>query len=84
VNKVDNFEYFVKQGSMTSFPGTLVIHNFSENDIDNISRIQGTFTFKSITFDGDIWTFGTMRTANFFQFINYNQFGNWRFNNTPV
>jgi len=69
---------------MTSFPGTLVIHNFSENDIDNISRIQGTFTFKSITFDGDIWTFGTMRTANFFQFINYNQFGNWRFNNTPV
>jgi len=84
VNKVDNFEYLVKQGSMTSFPGTVVIHNFSQNYIDNIPKRQGNFTFDSITFDGDIWTFGTMRTINFFQFINYNQLGNWRFYNTPV
>jgi hypothetical protein len=78
-NNVDNFEYIVKEGTMTSYPGTVVIDNFSQEDIDNIPNIQGTFTFDNITFDGTTWTFGTMRTENFFQFIGFNQFGNWRF-----
>ena len=81
MNKVDSFQYIVKQGSMTSLPGVVVIHNFSIEDIDNIPKRQGTFTFDNITFNGTTWTFGTMRTENFFQFIEFNQFGNWRFIN---
>ena len=64
---------------MTSYSGTVVINNFSQTDIDSIPRTQGTFTFDTITFDGTIFTFGTMRTENFFQYIEFNQFGNWRF-----
>ena len=83
-NKVDSFQYIVKGGTMTSYPGTCVINNFSQTDIDSIPRTLGTFTFDTITFDGTIFTFGTMRTENFFRFINYNQFGNWKFFNKTV
>ena len=81
-NKVDSFNYIVSEGSMTSLQGTVVIHNFSVEDIDNIPKRQGTFTFDSITFDGDIWTFGTIRTDNFFQYIDFNTLGNLRLYNT--
>jgi hypothetical protein len=78
-NKIDSFQYSVKQGTMTSYPGTVIIHNFSEEDINNIPKKQGTFTFDNITFDGTTWTFGTMRTENFFILLEFNEFGNWRF-----
>ena len=81
-NKVDSFQYIIKQGSMTSLPGTVVIHNFSVEDIDNIPKRQGTFSFDSITFDGTTWTFGTIRTYNFFQYIDFNTLGNLRLYNT--
>lgn len=78
-NKIDSFDYSVSEGTMTSLPGTLIINNFSQEDIDNIPKKQGTFTFNNISFNGDIWTFGTMRTENFSQYIDYNTFGNWKF-----
>jgi WD40 repeat protein len=79
INKVDTFNYLVKEGSMTSLPGTILINNFNKHDIDNIPRQQGTFYFQTINFDGEYWYFGTMRTKNFFQYIDFNLFGNWRF-----
>ena len=42
-------------------------------------KINKAFNFDSISFDGNVWTFGTMRTENFFQFIDFNKFGNWQF-----
>jgi hypothetical protein len=78
-NKVDSFQYIVKEGTMTSEPGTVIITNYNQNDIDNIPRTMGTFTFDNITFDGDIWTFGPMSSENFFQFPEFYQFGNWQF-----
>jgi hypothetical protein len=78
-DNIDSFNYIVSEGTMTSLPGTVIINNFSQSDIDHISKQQGTFYFDKISFDGDIWTFGTMRTENFFEYIDYNAFGNWRF-----
>ena len=78
-NKVDSFQYIVKEGTMTSFPGTVFINNYSQTDIDNIPRTMGTFTFDNISFDGDIWTFGTMRSEIFIEFPEFFQFGNWQF-----
>ncbi len=78
-DNIDSFDYSVSEGSMTSLPGKVIINNFSQSDIDNISKQQGTFYFDNISFDGTVWTFGTMRTENFFEYIDYNAFGNWRF-----
>ena len=78
-NKIDNFQYIVKEGSMLSLIGKVIINNFSQNDVDNISKNQGTFIFDQIFFDGNTWTFGTMRTENFYQLIDFNTLGNWRF-----
>jgi hypothetical protein len=50
-----------------------------ELDIDNIPRTMGTFTFDNISFDGDIWTLGTMSSKIFIEFPEFYQFGNWRF-----
>jgi hypothetical protein len=46
---------------------------------DNIPRTMGTFTFDNISFDGDIWTLGTMSSKIFIEFPEFYQFGNWRF-----
>jgi hypothetical protein len=46
---------------------------------DNIPRKMGTFTFDNISFDGDIWTLGTMSSKIFIEFPEFYQFGNWRF-----
>jgi hypothetical protein len=46
---------------------------------DNIPTTMGTFTFDNISFDGDIWTFGTMSSKIFIEFPEFYQFGNWRF-----
>jgi triacylglycerol esterase/lipase EstA (alpha/beta hydrolase family) len=78
-NKVDNFQFIVTEGTMNSLIGTVVINNFSENDVNNISKIQGTYTFSNIDFDGTTWTFGTLRSDNFDQYLDYNKFGNLRF-----
>ena len=80
-NNQDYFQFTVTEMNITSLPGTVVLHNFSVEDIDNISRTQGTFTFDNITFDGTTWTFGTMRSEIFTQNEEFNQFGNWRFTN---
>ena len=53
--------------------------HFNEVDIDNIPRTMGTFTFDNISFDGDIWTFGTMSSEIFIEFPEFYQFGNWKF-----
>jgi hypothetical protein len=50
-----------------------------EVDIDKIPRTMGTFTFDNISFDGDIWTLGTMSSKIFIEFPEFYQFGNWRF-----
>jgi len=80
-NNQDYFQFTVTEMNITSLPGTVVLHNFSLEDIDNISRTQGTFTFDNITFDGTTWTFGTIRSEIFTQNEEFNQFGNWRFTN---
>ena len=33
INKQDSFEYIVKEGNMTSLPGTIIIHNYNQSDI---------------------------------------------------
>lgn len=79
-NKIDTFKYMIQEGTMTSLPGDIIMHNYSQTDVNNVSKSQGTFTFDSIRFDGNEWVFGTMQADNFFQFNDYNIFGNWQFN----
>jgi len=64
-NNQDSFQYVVKEGTMTSLPGTVIIANYSESDIGNIPRNMGTLQFDNISFDGNEWTFGTLTTNTF-------------------
>jgi hypothetical protein len=66
-NKQDSFEYVVKEDTMTSLPGIVIIYNYSENDIANIPRNLGTLTLDNISFDGNKMTFGTITTDTFIQ-----------------
>jgi hypothetical protein len=66
-NQQDSFEYVVKEDTMTSLPGMVIIYNYSESDIANIPRNLGTLEFDSISFDGNKWTFGTITTNTFIQ-----------------
>ena len=81
-NKVDRFTYIVREKLEDIKYGTVIINNYSQTDIDNIPRTMGTFTFDNISFDGDIWTFGTMSSEIFIEFPEFFQFGNWQFYNT--
>jgi hypothetical protein len=77
INKQDSFEYVVKEGTMTSLPGTVIISNYNQNDIQNIPRSLGTFDFESISFDGTTWMFGTITTDTFTQGSSYYTLGNY-------
>lgn len=50
---------------MTSLPGTVIITNYSESDIDIIPMNMGNMQFDNISFDGDVWKFGTLTTNTF-------------------
>ena len=80
-NKQDFFQFNIVERLMTSNLATVVINNFSQSDIDNIPRIQGTFRFNSIDYDGTTWKFGTMRSEIFIQNEDFNQFGNYQLKN---
>jgi len=77
INKQDSFEYVVKEGTMTSLPGTVIISNYNQNDIQNIPRSLGTFDFDAISFDGTTWRFGTITTDTFIQDSSYYYLGNY-------
>ena len=77
-NTQDSFQYVVKEGQNTSSPGTVIIYNYNQNDIKNIPRELGTFTFSDILFDGKEWTFGTIRTDTFIEEIDFYRLGNYR------
>ena len=81
INTQDSFQYVVKEESNISAPGTVIIYNYSQEDVASISRNQGTFIFDDITFDGDIWQFGTFTTDTFIQNGNYSRMGNFEFYN---
>ena len=78
INTQDSFQYVVKEGQNTSYPGTVIIYNYNQNDIKNIPRQLGTFTFSDILFDGKEWTFGTIRTDTFIEEIDFYRLGNYR------
>jgi len=80
-NIQDSFQYVVIENSMISSPGTVIIYNYNENDIKNIPRTLGTFTFSDILFDGKEWTFGTISTDTFIEEIDYYRLGNYRLKN---
>ena len=79
VDKEDVFYYEVKneQTVVTSLPGTITITNYNENDIKNIPKDQGNFSFDPVTFDGNTWTFGTIQSNSYLESANYNQLGNY-------
>jgi hypothetical protein len=77
INKQDSFEYVVKEGTMTSLVGTVIISNYNQNDIQNIPRSLGTFDFDTISFDGTTWRFGTITTNTFSQGSSYYKLGNY-------
>jgi len=64
-NYQDSFQYVVKEDTMTSLPGTVIITNYSESDIDIIPMNMGNMQFDNISFDGDVWKFGTLTTNTF-------------------
>ena len=77
-NTQDSFQFVVKEGDNTSSPETVIIYNYNQNDIKNIPRQLGTFTFSDILFDGKEWTFGTIGTDTFIEEIDFYQLGNYR------
>ena len=77
INKQDSFQYVVKEGNMMSLPGTVIISNYNQNDIQNIPRSLGTFDFDTISFDGNQWKFGTITTNTFIQGSSYYKLGNY-------
>jgi len=80
-NKQDSFEYVVKEDTMTSLPGIVIIYNYSENDIANIPRNLGTLTLDNISFDGNKLTFGTITTDTFIQATSNYTLGTMRLTN---
>jgi hypothetical protein len=74
-NKQDSFEYVVKEDTMTSLPGIVIIYNYSEGDIANIPRKLGMLEFDTISFDGNKWTVGTITTDTFIQGPSYYKCG---------
>jgi hypothetical protein len=76
-DKQDSFQYIVKEGTMTSLPGTVVIHNYNQSDIQSIPLSVGTFDFDNISFDGNKWTFGTITSDTFIQGSSYYKLGNY-------
>ena len=77
INIQDSFQYIVKEGSMTSLHGTVIISNYNQTDIQNIPRSLGTFDFDNISFDGTTWTFGTITSDTFIQGSSYYTLGNY-------
>ena len=80
-NIQDSFQYVVKEGSIISPPATVIIYNYNQNDIKNIPRQLGTFTFSDILFNGNEWTFGTIRTDTFINETEFYRLGNYRLKN---
>jgi hypothetical protein len=74
-NKQDSFEYVVKEDTMTSLIGIVIIYNYSENDIANIPRNLGTLEVDNISFDGNRWRLGTIITDTFFPVSSYYTLG---------
>ena len=73
----DSVQYIVKEGSMISLPGTVIISNYNQVDIKNIPKSLGTYYFDNISFDGNKWTFGTITTDTFIQGSSYYTLGNY-------
>jgi surface protein len=81
----DFFTYIIREGTMSSELIRVNINNYSQVDVESISRNQGTFTFDNISFDGDNWRFGTFTTDIFIQNGNHTRMGNFDFyNQNPV
>jgi hypothetical protein len=80
-NQQDSFEYVVKEDTMTSLPGIVIIYNYSESDIANIPRNLGTLEVNTISFDGNKWTFGTIITDTFIQGPSYYSVGTMKLTN---
>jgi hypothetical protein len=78
-NNIDTIVYIVQENKMISLPGTVTIQNYSEQDVNNISKKQGSWVFPLITFDGNKWQFGSISSNDFFQFSDYNTLGNYKF-----
>jgi hypothetical protein len=74
-NKQDSFEYVVKEDTMTSLTGIVIIYNYSESDINNIPRNLGTLEIDNISFDGNKWKLGTITTDTFIQGASYYTLG---------
>jgi hypothetical protein len=74
-NTVDSFEYVVKEDTMTSLPGRVIIYNYSESDIANIPRTLGTLEVDTFSFDGNKWRIGTIITDTFIQGPSFYRFG---------
>ena len=75
-DQFDSFTY-VSNGIF----GVVYIFNYTQDDIDNIPKVQGTFTFDKISFDGTRWTFGTITSEIYLEYPLFNQFGNYQFYN---
>jgi len=80
-NNIDKIVYIVKENNMTSLPGTVIIHNYSQQDVANISKKQGSWYFQNITFDGTIWQFGTLSSTDYCEFSGYSILGSYKFYN---
>jgi len=80
-NNIDTIVYIVQENNMTSLSGTVNIHNYSQQDVANISKEHGSWSFQNITFDGTNWQFGTLSSTDYFQFPEYNILGSYTFYN---
>ena len=54
---------------------TIELINYSTSDVSSITKIQGTYTFDNISYDGDNWKFGTFTSDSPFIQYSYNGYG---------
>jgi hypothetical protein len=56
-------------------PITIEVINYSTSDVSSIPKIQGTYTFDNISYDGNTWIFGTFTSDSPFIQYRYNKYG---------
>ena len=73
--------YPLHTGTQNEIYCPVLCYNKNYVILENIPRQLGSYTFNNITYDGDEWTFGTIRTGTFSKEGDFYRLGNYRLHN---